>query len=57
MEKEELDKDDILSWSAYHVSLQNITNEVRPALTQLLPLFSEKAATGAIVKHGMVVLK
>ena len=52
MEKEELDKDDILSWSAYHASLQNVSNDVQPALTQLLPLFHEKAATAAMIKHG-----
>ena len=57
MEKEELDKDDILSWSAYHASLQNISSEVQPALTQLLPIFQEKAATAAMIKHGMDVLR
>ena len=57
MEKEKLDKGDILSWSAYHASWQNISNEVRPALTQLLPVFSEKAATAAMIKHGMDVVK
>ena len=46
MEKE-LDKDDILAWSAYHASLQNVSDELLPALTQLLPLFHDKAATAA----------
>jgi hypothetical protein len=57
MEKDELDKDDILAWSAYHASLQNVSGESQPALTQLLPLFHDKAATAAIIKHGMDVLR
>ena len=57
MEKEELDKDDILAWSAYHASLQNVSDELQPALTQLLPLFHDKAATAAMIKHGMDVLR
>ena len=57
MEKEILDKGDILSWSAYHASLLNASDDVQPALTQLLPLFHEKAATAAMVKHGMDVLR
>ena len=57
MEKEILDKGDIFSWSAYHASLLNASDDVQPALTQLLPLFHEKAATAAMVKHGMDVLR
>ncbi len=57
VEKEELDKDDTLAWSAYHASQQNVSDEVQPALTQLLPLFHEKAATVAMIKHGMDVIR
>lgn len=57
MEKETLDKGDILSWSAYHASLLSASDEIQPALTQLLPLFHEKATTAAMVKHGMDVLR
>ena len=39
----------------YHASTQ--TEEDPPALTALLPLFYEKAATPARVKHGMDVLR
>ena len=50
-------KDDILSWSAYHASLQNVSNDVQPVLSQLLPIFHEKAATAAMIKHGMDVIR
>ena len=57
MEKEQVDDDDKIAWSAYHASLQSLSDNVLPALTQLLPLFYEKAATAAMIKHGMDVLK
>ena len=50
MEKEELDKDDISSWSAYHASLQNVFNDVQPALTQFCH-YSMR------MQHGMDALK
>jgi len=53
---EELQKDDAISWSAFHASSLESSTEVHPALTQLLPLFYEKAATAAMIKHGMTVL-
>lgn len=46
---------DTVTWPAYHASTQ--TEEDPPALTALLPLFYEKAATPAMVKHGMDVLR
>ena len=46
---------DAVTWAAYHALTQ--IEEDQPALTALLPLFYEKAATPAIVKHGMDVLK
>ena len=49
--KATLDKEDVLSWSAYHAALQNTSDDTEVALTQLLPLFYEKAATPAMIKH------
>lgn len=46
---------DTVTWAAYHASTQ--TEEHPPALTALLPLFYEKAATPAMVTHGMDVLR
>ena len=46
---------DTVTWAAYHASTH--TEEDPPALTALLPLFYEKAATPAMVKHGMDVLR
>lgn len=49
-------KKDYISWAAFHASLQS--NPVNPsALVALLPLFYEKAATLAMIKHGMHVQK
>ena len=57
MEKEEVEEKDVVAWSAYHASKEILSDNVQPALTQLLPLFYEKAATAAMVKHGMDMLK
>ena len=57
MGKEELVKGDAVAWSAYHASCEESPVDLQPAITQLLPLFSEKAATAAMVKHGMNVLR
>ena len=51
--KEELDKGDIVAWSAYHVSIQDVSDYLKLTLTQLLPLFYEKAATASMIKYGM----
>lgn len=48
--------DDTVTWSAYHSS-NDVLPKVYPAITSLLPLFNEKAATPAMIKHGMTVLK
>ncbi len=50
-------KGDAVAWSAYHASLQDNTDNLEAALTQLLPLFYEKAATAAMIKHGMNVVR
>ncbi len=55
--KDDLNKDDTIAWSAYHASLQCPSEDIQPALTQLLPLFYEKAATASMVKHGMDVIR
>ncbi|KAG1695324.1 hypothetical protein GQR58_006635 [Nymphon striatum] len=50
--KEQLEKEDEINWAAFHASKQ--PQPIDPAaLTSLLPLFYEKAATLAMVKHGM----
>lgn len=47
-----------MAWSTYHASVKDDLPDVLPrAITQLLPLFNEKAATPAMVKHGMDVLQ
>ena len=53
--QETISSNDAVTWTAYHASTQ--IEEDQPALTALLPLFYEKAATPAMVKHGMDVLK
>ena len=53
---EELTKDIHLSWAAYHASVTELPNPL-PCLGSLLPLFYEKAATVAMMKHGMSVIK
>ena len=56
LEKTELASDDAIAWSAYHASLQPLVEDP-PAKCALLPLFYEKSATPAMVKHGMNVLR
>lgn len=54
--KSSLEKVDYISWAAFHASFQS--NPVDPsAVIALLPLFYEKAATLAMVKHGMDIQK
>lgn len=55
LESEELVKDDTISWAAYHASQQSDIIEP-PAIISMLPLFTEKADTPAMVKHGMDIL-
>ena len=55
LEEVSISSSDTVTWAAYHASTQ--TEEHPPALTALLPLFYEKAATPAMVKHGMDVLR
>ena len=43
-----------LTWSAYHASSMS-SEFALPAVCTMLPLFYEKAATPAMVKHGMTI--
>ena len=43
-----------IAWSAYHASCTSAPSHTA-AITQLMPLFYEKAASAAMVKHGMTV--
>ncbi len=56
LDKEFLTREDMLMWAAYHASHQPSMQDP-PALRALLPLFYEKSATPAMVKHGMDVQK
>ena len=51
-----LTKEATISWSSYHAFLQS-QSEDPPAPHALLPLFYEKSATPAMVKHGMNVTR
>lgn len=55
LEEVSISSSDTVTWAAYHASTQ--TEEHPPVSTALLPLFYEKAATPAMVKHGMDVLR
>ena len=52
LKKETLVKHDSIAWAAYHASLQPSIKEP-PCITALFPLFYEKSATPAMIKHGM----
>ena len=53
--KDELEKGDAVSWASYHASNQIFCEDTPTTLTQLMPLFYEKAASAAMVKHCMDV--
>ena len=55
-EKDKLEKGHIMAWAAHHSARQDEVTDI-PGKSVLLPLFHEKAATMAMVKHGMEVLK
>ena len=57
LEKDEVARGDIVAWSTFHASMQDTSADLHTALTQFLPLFYEKAATAAMIKHGMNVLR
>ena len=53
----DLSQEDCISWAANQASLLPSPNDHQPAVSGLLPLFHEKAATTPMVKHGMDVLR
>ncbi len=56
LDKENLTSEDKIAWSAFHSATQSASTDL-PVVSALLPLFYEKAATPAMIKHGMDVLK
>jgi len=54
IKKAELERGDAIAWAAYHASQQPPECGLQ-ALITLLPLFFEKSASPAIIKHGMDV--
>ena len=56
LKKGNLAKDEWVSWSAYHASIQ--TTEIPPAaINALLPLFLKNAHSVAMIKHSMDIVK
>ena len=56
LQKDILEKNDYISWASFHASIEN--NPGNPsAIIALLPLFYEKAASLAMIKHGMDIQK
>ncbi|KAG5875930.1 hypothetical protein JTB14_017498 [Gonioctena quinquepunctata] len=56
LQKENLTSGDNITWAAYHAAMQPPIVDP-PALCTLLPMFYEKAATPAMIKHGMDVIR
>ena len=56
LQTEKLTSGDAIAWAAYHASMLP-PMEDSPALCALLPLFYEKAATPAMIKHGMDIVR
>ena len=56
VDKENVTSQDAIAWAAYHTSHQLPLDDF-PCISALLPLFYEKTATLAIIKHGMDVQK
>ena len=44
-----------LSWSAFHAHREKSTSELNLAISSLLPLFEEQAASPAMSRHSMDV--
>ena len=55
LEKNSLQKNDYLLWSAYHAYASHVQNT--KAVFATLPLFFEKADSPAMVKQSMTLLK
>ena len=57
LENDKIEKGVTITWSAFHASFQDASADSHITLTQMLPLFYEKAATAAMIKHGINVLR
>ena len=57
LEKDMIEKGNAVSWSTYHAAMQEQDENHTKTLSYLLPLFYEKAATPAMIKHGMDVVR
>ena len=55
IDKDSLGKGDCVAWSAFHASRQS-DETIHAGISSLLPLFHEKAATVAMIKHGMTTI-
>ena len=56
--KEKVEVQDTVGWAAYHAPSDADDQAQREAaITQLIPLFTEKAATFSMVKHSMDVIR
>lgn len=55
--EKEIQKGDTIAWSAFHACVRSASADLPTTLTQLMPLFYEKAATAAMIKHGMNVVR
>ena len=54
--KEQLDKMDWISWSAYHANIQEML--IPPAaINSLMPLFVDSAHSVAMIKHSMTIVQ
>ena len=56
MKKDELDKNEWLSWSSYYAEKQK-TSIPPPAIISLLPLFYENAHSVAMIRHSMNMIQ
>lgn len=55
----ELETDTVtpIMWSSYHASREDAVGPTEKGIEALLPLFHEKAATPAMIRHGMDLVK
>ncbi len=52
LDKPQLECSDAVTWAAYHASLVS-ADTIKATLSQIMPVFYEKAAIAAMVKHGL----
>ena len=56
LKKEQLERTEWISWSAYHAGIQVAANPPA-AIIALLPLFLDSAHSVAMIKHSMTIVK